>query len=212
MAASPRHGQTTTTALLDSLKDAANAPVWQEFDARYRPILHGFARKLGLQEEDAADVAQQALAEFVRDYRLGRYERGKGRLSSWLITIARNRAMDMHRSGGRRRDWRGQSAFEQVEGARPPEAVQDPASDDAAWETERRQAVLALALTKLREESKTSDNTIRAFELTAIRGVPSDAAARECGMTVDEVYVAKNRVTKRLRDIVAQLDDVSKED
>jgi DNA-directed RNA polymerase specialized sigma24 family protein len=90
--------------------------------------------------------------------------------------------------------------------------VQDPASDDAAWETERRQAVLALALTKLREESKTSDNTIRAFELTAIRGVPSDAAARECGMTVDEVYVAKNRVTKRLREIVAQLDDVYKED
>ncbi len=212
MAASPRHGQTTTTALLDSLKDVSNAPVWQEFDARYRPILHGFARTLGLQEEDAADVAQQALAEFVRDYRLGRYERGKGRLSSWLITIARHRAMDVHRSGGRRRDWRGQSAFEQVQGARPPEAMQDVAGDDARWETERRQAVLALALTKLREESRTNEATIRAFELTAIRGVPSDAAARECNMSVDEVYVAKNRVTKRLREIVAQLDDVYKED
>lgn len=230
----PRSGPTTTTALLDSLKDPSNAPIWDEFDARYRPILHGFARKLGLSQEDAADVAQQAMTEFVRDYRAGLYHRGKGRLSSWLISIARNRAVDLQRAQGRRRGWRGESAFQHIAtpdagsgggggsggvggsggggGGNDGALLQDSATDNALWEAERKQAILALALTKLRESSRMNENTIRAFELVAIRGVPSEAAARECGMTVDEIYVAKNRVTKQLREIVAEVTKAYEDD
>jgi len=40
----------TTTKLLEELKDEANADAWNEFDTRYRPILIGFARRLGLGE------------------------------------------------------------------------------------------------------------------------------------------------------------------
>lgn len=195
--------RTTTTALLDSLHDTHNAPVWEAFDARYRPILHGFAMKLGLSHQDAADVAQQALAEFVRDYRSGLYQRSKGRLSSWLISIARNRTVDLQRLAGRRRGWRGESAFEQLPQIQP--SLQDSSTDAAHWDAERKHAIVALALARLREQSRMNENTIRAFELVAIRGVPSPAAAAECGMTVDEVYVAKNRVTKQLREIVAEI-------
>ena len=196
-------GRTTTTALLESLKDAGNAPIWEAFDGRYRPILQGFAMKLGLSAEDAADVAQQALGEFVRDYRSGLYHRGKGRLSSWLISIARNRAIDLQRVQGRKRGWRGESAFEQV--AQGGNLLQGSSGDDAHWEAERQHAILARALARLRETSKMSEHTIRAFELVAIRGVTAEAAARECGISIDEVYVAKNRVTKQLRELVVQI-------
>lgn len=192
----------TTTALLESLHDAKQstqqAHVWEEFDARYRPILIGFAMKLGLGHQDAADVAQQALTEFVRDYRAGQYERGKGRLSSWLISIARNRAVDVQRAQGRRRDWRGESAIDQA-------PLQDSNGDDAYWQLERKQVILARALSALREGSRMSEHTIKAFELVALRGVPAAAAAQQCGMSVDEVYVAKNRVTKQLREIVSEM-------
>jgi RNA polymerase sigma factor (sigma-70 family) len=198
---SPQPGttaRTTTTALLESLHDVGNAHIWEEFDGRYRPILIGFAMKLGLANQDAADVAQQALAEFVRDYRAGHYERGKGRLSSWLISIARNRTIDLQRSQGRRRDWRGESALDLS-------SVQDSAHDSAHWEAERKQVILARALSTLRENSRMSEHTIRAFELVALRGVPAQAAAEQCGMSVDEVYVAKNRVTRQLREIVTEM-------
>ncbi len=190
--------RTTTTALLESLHDVGNAHIWEEFDGRYRPILIGFAMKLGLAHQDAADVAQQALTEFVRDYRAGQYERGKGRLSSWLISIARNRTVDLQRSQGRRRDWRGESAIDQG-------PVQDSAHDSAHWEAERKQVILARALSSLREKSRMSEHTIRAFELVALRGVPAQAAAEQCAMSVDEVYVAKNRVTRQLREIVTEM-------
>src|SRR5688572_33473691 len=82
----------TTTALLCGLLDPAAEQSWLEFDARFRPIVRGFAMKLGLSEADAEDVTQEALARFVKYYRQGKYDRTRGRLSSWLITIAQNRS------------------------------------------------------------------------------------------------------------------------
>jgi hypothetical protein len=49
------------------------------------------------------------------------------------------------------------------------------------------------------------DKDERGIELVALRGVPAQAAAEQCGMSVDEVYVAKNRVTRQLREIVTEM-------
>lgn len=189
----------TTSTMLASLREADNDQAWQGFDARYRPILIGVARRVGLSEEDAAEVAQQALAEFARDYRLGKYERGRGRLSSWLIGIAQHRALDCLRRRKVRKEARGVSAMVDIPCEREHLS--------AAWEVERQHAILQEALTVLRSTSRTNPESIRAFELVALRGVPARQAADECGMSVDDVYVAKNRVTNRLRDIVRELTD-----
>ena len=45
-----------------------------------------------------------------------------------------------------------------------------------------------------------------------LRGVPAPEAASQCGMTVDQVYVAKSRITRRLRDLVRELTDAFEED
>jgi hypothetical protein len=59
----------TTTHLLDGLFDTENQQAWAEFDSRYRPILIGFLKRMGLSDADAADVAQDTLTCFVQDYR-----------------------------------------------------------------------------------------------------------------------------------------------
>src|SRR5262249_475580 len=93
----PADRTTTTTLLLESLKDPGNQSVWREFDGRYRSIIIGFARNLGLNEEDAHEVAQQTLTEFVRDFSNGKYKRDRGRLRSWIIGIAQHRIADLCR-------------------------------------------------------------------------------------------------------------------
>ena len=45
----------------------------------------------------------------------------------------------------------------------------------------------------------------RAFELFAIENRSAEAVASECDMTSAEVYVAKHRVTQKLREIVQRL-------
>ena len=187
---------TTTTLLLDSLHDPANEPIWREFDARYRSVLTGFAQRLGLQPDDAADVAQETLTQFVRDYRAGRYNRDQGRLRSWIIRICQNRAIDLQRARARRREYRGESAILDHH---------DPAEFMHAWEEEERRAIFARAMETLRDETKTSERTIRAFELIAIEQQPAERVAESLGITTAEVYRIKNRVTTRLRQIVEQL-------
>ena len=65
----------TTTALLEGLFDSDNELAWSHFDARYRPIVIAFARKLGLSESDAGDVAQETILQFLKEYKEGKYDR-----------------------------------------------------------------------------------------------------------------------------------------
>ena len=187
----------TTTQMLDDLHDKDNVVAWESFDARYRPILIAFAHRLGFAGDDAAELAQQTLAEFAQAYAQGRYQRGRGRLSSWLVGIASNVGSGLQRRA-----------------ARGPANTGDALLDDAwaderrlhdAWNRERERAIVIEALSILRDTSRVQANTMKAFELFAIRGVPAEEVAVQCGISVDAVYVIKNRLTGRLREIVQQL-------
>lgn len=192
----------TTTKLLDALHDHANEPAWAQIDSRYRPVIAGLARRLGLDSVDADEVAQQSLAEFVRAYREGRYDRSKGRLSSWILGIAHHTALKMLRSG-RRRGIGGSTALTEVP---------DEPALRSIWQDERDRAILARAMSMLRDEDAVDDRTLMAFELTALRGVPAPEAASQCAMSVDQVYVARSRVTKRLRSMIEALTAAFEED
>ena len=81
----------TTTAMLDALHNPSDVATWEEFDQRYRPVLIGFARNLGLDDADAADVAQDTLARFLEQYRDGKYERDREEVRR-SAGVARRRA------------------------------------------------------------------------------------------------------------------------
>ncbi len=189
----------TTTRLIEDLRDAGNADAWSGFDQRYRPVLIGFARVLGFSPDAAEELAQQALAEFAIGYRAGRYERGRGRLSSWLIGIARNVASDMRRRRGADRVG-GDSVIAEI-----PAGQSEEEHLTRVWARERDAAILAEAMATLRRSTRMEEHTMRAFELFVVRGTPAAAVAAQCGINVDAVYVIKNRLTKRLREIVREL-------
>ncbi|MFN7020269.1 MAG: RNA polymerase sigma factor [Phycisphaerales bacterium] len=192
----PPHSQ-TTSQLLDSLHDAGNQEVWSQFDARYRPIILGVVLRLGLKPEDASDVAQQVLLEFVRDYRMGKYHRSKGRLRSWIAGIARNRAIDVLNAERRAKIGRGESAII---------TLPDEHGFEQAWSIEERRAVLAEAKRRLREQHGHDEATIRAFEMVVERKLPAETAAAECGLSIASVYQAKARISEKLRAIIQRVE------
>lgn len=187
---------TTTTLLLDSLKNEQDSVAWEEFDARYRRVIEDFARSLGLKDDDAAEVAQQTLADFVQAYRNGRYERGRGRLHSWIIGIAQNKVVDVFRARARG----GGHASETSMGD-----LSDTERLTQVWDQQLRQTILRRALERLKTETNFDDRTLQAFEMVALRGVAVEAAAEQCGMKPADVYVAKHRALAKLRQIVAEL-------
>lgn len=187
----------TTTALLTGLFDPKNAAAWEAFDRRYRPILVGFARNCGARESDAAEIAQETIVRFVEEYREGKYDRSRGRLGAWLVTIARYRMLDMRRKVGSSRIERGESAMIDLD---------DERSVGAAYEAERRHALLREALEELRTKSRTDPKTVKAFEMLVYHSLSPQVVAEQLGMSTHDVYLAKSRVAAKLREIVVRLE------
>lgn len=193
----------TTTAMLEGLNDSSNERVWSAFDERYRPILIGFARSLGLPDADAADVAQDAIARFVVEYRAGKYDRDRGRLRSWLIGIVRYRVLEMRRKKAVRREAHGVT-----------HAADLPNEHEMTrlWEQEHEKEIYRRAVEQLKETSRTDEQTLLAFTMLVERQMPPRLVAEELGMNIEDVYRAKSRVAQRLRTIVAELQSLYSED
>lgn len=183
----------TSTRMLRDLKDPREQEAWRSFDARYRPLIAGVARRMGLGVEEAADVAQETLVTFMELHRSGRYERGRGRLRHWLMGIARNMMFAARR--GRRPALDVHSLD-----------VADQSDNAALWSRERSALLIRRAIDELRAESRLSERSLAAFERLVIAGQPASDVAAALGMTRQEVYLAKHRVAERLRETVARLD------
>lgn len=136
---------------------------------------------------------------FLRKYREGIYQRERGRLRSWLLTIARNCVIDLHRERARRREHRGASALEEVP---------DEADLEAGWDEECERTIVQRALDELRGHSGFDERTLIAFERVAFGRVAPAEVAASLGITVDSVYAAKSRCVRRLRKIVSELEVV----
>ncbi len=190
--------QRTTTALLNGLHDPANQESWTDLDARCRPIMVGVARRMGLTDAEAEDAVQVTMLNFIEAYRAGKYERERGRLSAFLITILRSRAIDARRQAVKRREAPG--SVEAVERFGEAEI-------DRLWLDERHLQILRQALYELRE-SGADERMLSAFELFGLRGTDIEEVTQSLGMTREEVYNAKYRITKRLQPIVARLDEL----
>jgi len=187
----------TSTLFLDGLAEPGQAAAWAAFDRRYRPIIARVAAAAGLSEADAADAAQETLVRFVEEYRAGRYDRERGRLRAWLIALAKSRIAHILRERARRGEWRHASALVDLS---------DEARMAALWETELRRHLLRLALDDVRRSTRLHERTIQAFELHVLRQVPAAAVGEQLGMSAQEVYVAKGRVTARLRTTLRDLE------
>ncbi len=191
---------TTTSVLLEALLDDRRSQsdgTWLEFDRRYRPVLFSFARKLGLLEQDAADVAQDALVRFVEEFRAGKFDRGRGRLRSWLFAITRTRVDRFRRSRAQSHKVGGESVLAELPG-------EDELSE--LWESEWRRAVLSEGMNRLRASS-INPSTLRAFERVSLDGLAPSAVAADLGMSTNAVYLAKFRVLERLRAVLVTVDE-----
>lgn len=190
----------TTSAILARLHDPGDQAIWQTFHERFRPPLLSFARKLGLGDEAAEDVAQEALLAFASAYRSGGYDPARGRLSSWLFGIAyRQAALALRKQirEHRRRDARG--GHTSFWGAVPAEA-----DASAVWDQEWQQATVQQCLRQLQAEM--SDATYRAFYRIVYDNQPPEQVATELNMTRNAVYVAKHRALKRLGELIRQFE------
>src|SRR5947209_5492287 len=94
----------TRPSLLVRLRDAGDTESWQTFVQTYAPAVYRYCRKQGLQDADAADVAQDVLVQVVRSMRTFHYQPERGRFRDWMGTVTRHqvaRFLERRHRGGR---------------------------------------------------------------------------------------------------------------
>lgn len=182
----------TRASLLMRLRDGGDAEAWRTFVAVYTPLVYGFARSRGLQDADAADVAQDVLSEVARCIRSFEYRPEVGRFRDWLGLVTRRRlGRFFHRQANR------------------PESLPDePAnSSDPEWTSAFHQHLLNAALDRIKPEFE--PNTWQAFSKIWLHGQAVASVSSELEMSATAVYIAKSRILKRLRDeVLALAEDV----
>ena len=191
----------TSGTLLLRLRQLDDREAWGEFVEQYTPRIFAWCRRYRLQDSDAADVTQEVLGKLVKAIRTFDYDVSRGSFRGWLKTVTNNAVRDFLEDLAR--PGRG-SGDTQVGGMlaalQAPDAIKELT---ASLEEEAEREVLREA--EARVQMRVQPNTWEAYRLTALKNVSASDAATELGMPVSEVYVAKSRVLKLLREEVTRL-------
>jgi RNA polymerase sigma-70 factor (ECF subfamily) len=191
MAESP----TTRASLLVRIRDGRDGLAWSEFVEVYGPLVYAYGRRHGLQDADAADLTQDVLIAVAGAAGRFAYNPERGSFRSWLFTVARTKRLDLATRSARQPRGAGDSEAIDRLNALPDRTRDDP--DAALWDRDYQQRLLDWAAEQVRGEF--TDSTWQAFWRTAVEKCrPSDVASA-LGLSVGAVYMARSRVTVRLR-------------
>jgi RNA polymerase sigma-70 factor (ECF subfamily) len=178
----------TPASLLLRLRQPSETRAWNEFVDLYTPLIYSWARGVGLQEPDAADLVQDVFALLLVKLPEFRYDR-HGSFRAWLRTVTLNKWRENLRRRG--------TVPRQLGDAELPELA-GRGDGDVFAEEEYRRYLAGRALQLMQAEFPAV--VWKACWESLTSGRPAADIAAELGISTDAVYTAKYRVLRRLRE------------
>jgi RNA polymerase sigma-70 factor, ECF subfamily len=162
---------------------------WDRFYNLYTPRFDGFLRKSGLTEAEREDCLQDVWSAVVVHLARLSYDSGRARLSTWLMTLVRNQAMDTLRR--RRRS------------AAPISMTADPIDPGlgplAACEILGTRALVSSVLGEL--SNQVSAVNFQVLTQRAMDGRTSLEVANNLGLTPEQVRFRLHRMKRKFREL-----------
>ncbi|HEY3967784.1 MAG TPA: sigma-70 family RNA polymerase sigma factor [Planctomycetaceae bacterium] len=189
----------TRDSLLMQVRSPANREAWDEFTLIYRPVIYRLARRRGLQDADAQDLAQQVLMAIASA--IGSWEKSSEsvRFRHWLRRVARNAIVNALSRRPLDRAAGSSSVHELL-----TEQPHVDAESESQFELEYRRELYLRAAKIVRGDI--DPETWRAFEMTVMEERSIEAAAVLLDKPVGTIYAARSRIMRRLREAVQELE------
>ncbi len=183
----------TRSSLLRRVQGRRDERSWNEFDGIYRPLLVQYARRRGVGPELAEEIAQESLVAVARQ--IGGFQRRRS-FRAWLRAIVDHKVAD-HLARRRRNPTLSDETLS---------ALRDPSpAPSELWESHWNAGIARMMVHRLR--TVFAAHTLQAFEMYVLDDRPVEEISRTLGMTANQIYVAKSRVARYLRENCADLID-----
>ena len=182
----------TPATLLYRLCDQPLPGDWERFVRLFTPLLRRWAVRFGVSDSSVEDLLQELFVLLIRKLPEFRYDPSRS-FRAWLWTVFRHAVL-----AWRKRQPRTVPAWEQLDELTSPDSIAE------ATEVEYRRYLLSRIMQIVQTDFPAT--TWQIFQQVVIEGRPGVEVAREFGVTVNVVYLARSRVLARLREESAGLD------
>ncbi len=194
----------TRTTLLTRLKDWQDQTGWQRFFDTYWKLIYHVARKSGLGDAEAQDAVQETMIAVARHMPGFKYDRSNGSFKTWLLNMTRWRITDQLRKRLTVASSHSLTATADTHTGVLEQVIDpdSPAMDallDSEWERNLLEAATA------RVKSQIDPQKYQVFDLYVKKEFPPEKVARIFGITVDQVYLIKHRVTAMIKEEAERL-------
>lgn len=187
------HDLTTRSSVLRAAANVEDKAAWGRFFDLYAGFVFAIARSKGLSADDADDVVQSVFTDLSRKLPTFEYDRTKGRFRSYLLELVNWRVIDKLKSGKREAEL--MTAYSQE-----TNVLQTPENSASAVDLEWQSQALNEALRRLKNEVKEEHFT--AFVESAIEGVDTETVMKLHGISRDNLYQIRTRLTTKLRPLI----------
>jgi RNA polymerase sigma-70 factor, ECF subfamily len=184
------------TTTLRRLKSFDNE-TWGELVDQHFLTIYRWCQENGLDPHSAADVTQEVFVSALGSLR--KFERlSDGSFVGWLRRICQRRIADYHR----------RNSEHVIGGTDALKMFRRLASVRSAIEEDDLHAMKSISDERLIEalaiaEKEFHEPTWQAFWMAVIEGKSTTDVALELGITKNAVYLAKSRISKRLRELIS---------
>jgi RNA polymerase sigma factor (sigma-70 family) len=190
----------TRTTLLHRLKNWQDQSSWQEFFDNYWRLIYGVARKAGLNDAEAQDVVQETMISLAKNMPAFKYNRDAGSFKGWLLKLTRWRIVDQQRK--RRHAASNSPNGEEITASGGSTDLAGQGLNDL-WEDEWKIALLEAAITNVRR--RLNPRQYQIFDFYVNKNWVAKKVAEKFGVSMDQVYVAKYRITEMIQAEVERL-------
>ena len=188
--------QKTKNSLILRLRNRQDADAWREFVAIYQPVILRIAKRKGLQQSDAAELAQRVFLALVRAIDRFQPDTQKGKFRSWLYRICHNELCNQF-AANQKHQASGDSTIQQLLDNHPEQS--DISSE---FNIEYRRSLFRYAAAIV--QPHVSETSWQAFYQTAVQHRPIADVAQELAISVGAVYIARSRIMAKLQAAVRQ--------
>lgn len=183
----------TNESLLIRAADKDDQSSWREFYSLYAPLIRRHAHRCGLGVSEADDIVQECMTALLKALPRFQYDRSKGRFRSYVRRMVQNQISNRLR----------QHTSKQLRSNAITELAARSDGTKSDWDRDWQRTHLEYCLGRV--STRFAPEKLAAFRAYALEGQDIAAVCKRYKLTPNQVYLAKSRIIRRLREQLANL-------